>query len=421
MRLRKLGHGQSVLIIAPPEIDRAIRSVGNSLASVKVTVVDVIRWAMLETCADIHRHIPHWVEQGLDYKARNAAHLAYEALPDINKLRDGWLRPEAKTLGEMYGWTESQRERVEFQTQAFGDSELRARLDAIGVTRIVDARLSEEQEREVNHEVERERQVQRPPKLEPAIHSLHPDVKSFVRTGRLLASSKQFKPLSHLLCGVALTASGTTPRLYCTVDFLTTVRVRGPDAGLHDYLRPVHWILSRSSTLSVPKHLVAISPYEANKLLPTIRQSNAGVRLHIYAPRLMQNMKPFSDLRFFSIPLAPHSWCAPVDMRSQLGLWAGQLFIDDRETYKKLCGYLGLYMGCTEGEVEKLRARGLIHPDGFVKDESRSAVGALSLFNESPVEKLRELFGLRRKGMPYLTTHMGRVLNARTLQDEDFA
>ncbi|KAG0693315.1 hypothetical protein DFH29DRAFT_1007407 [Suillus ampliporus] len=52
--------------------------------------------------------------------------------------------------------------------------------------------MDEEQEREVVHEVKRERQVQRPPKVKPAPHVLHADIRYFIETGQIPAGSSVF-------------------------------------------------------------------------------------------------------------------------------------------------------------------------------------------------------------------------------------
>ncbi|KAI0029346.1 hypothetical protein K488DRAFT_56572 [Vararia minispora EC-137] len=420
MRMRKLGRGHSVLITAPPEIDRAIRSACGLSDTDTVRVIDVVCWALLETCADIRRHVPHWVEQGLDYKTRQAARLSYEQSSDIAELRDGWQRPEAKTLEELYGRIDSRQEHTEIQNTALGEPELAARLSKMGITRVVSARLSEEQEREVDHEMEREQQMQRPPRLAAATHELHQDIKMLVRTGRFPNGSTQLKHLFHPLWRT----NPIPERLFSTVDFMRTVRDLQPDAGLHDYLRPLSWVLSLTTKpFSSPHTLVAISPYEANELLPSIRSNKAGVCLHVYTPRPVQSMTPLSDLRFFSVPSLPPTagWNIPIEMEVQLGLWAGQLFLDDYEMYTTLCRYLGLYMGCTKVQIEELQARDLIQADGFVKREGRGLVGMLSPFSQSPIVLLKRLFELRRKGLPFSTTHMGSILEARQLQVEDFS
>ncbi|KAJ3858551.1 hypothetical protein EV359DRAFT_3498, partial [Lentinula novae-zelandiae] len=66
MRLRQLGHGQSVLFFAPLEIARTIRADADKSDGDTIEVIDILRWAMLRTCEDIEHHIPHWVQQGVD-------------------------------------------------------------------------------------------------------------------------------------------------------------------------------------------------------------------------------------------------------------------------------------------------------------------------------------------------------------------
>lgn len=128
-------------------------------------------------------------------------------------------------------------------------------------------------------------------------------------------------------------------------------------------------------------------------------------------------MKPFDDLLFYCIPALPSNdigWTAPTcDVRCQLNLWAGQLYLDKFETYLRLCLLLGISSRANEGEV--------MGSDRFVPMGSRSGeMAAACLFEESPIPLLKKLFGLRRKGMGYQATHLGKVLNARLLSRDDF-
>ena len=72
---------------------------------------------------------------------------------------------------------------------------LRERIERLGVTQLVDVRMAEEQEREADHEVEQERHIERPPKVQPARHVIHEDIREFVSTGRLRVSSGHISPL----------------------------------------------------------------------------------------------------------------------------------------------------------------------------------------------------------------------------------
>ncbi|THH08221.1 hypothetical protein EW146_g9064, partial [Bondarzewia mesenterica] len=416
MRMRKLGNGQSVMFCAPLEVDRRIRAAAGLGPVDQVNTLDILRWVMLETCADIERHAPHWAQQGLDYDRRRGAYLDHSGSSegDVEILKRGWLQPEARTLEEMYAPSFSSGSSPEYH-EALEVPALRERLDLLGVKVLSDTKTEEEQEREVSHEIERENQVERPPKAIPASHNLHVDVRNFVRTGDVPHGSSQFLSLFR-----PLRASQAWSRsLLATADFMTTIT---PIASfsLTDYLRPVNWILSSSRRGAIV--LVAISPFEANALLPEIRKSQA-VHLHIYTPRVIQAMKSFSDLQFYSIPPLPSSGWAPPPrlLQSQLNLWAGQLYLDNYQTYIEICAFLGLYTKLSLDSSGAGQSR--IQSDGFIKPEDRPVGGqmqAVCHFDESPVVALKTLIGLRRKYMSYLTTHLGKILHARLLTEEDF-
>jgi len=76
MRMRQLGKGQSVMFFAPGEVDRRIRSlIPSGMVSVdRIRVLDILRWAMHETCADVRHHLPYWAQQGVDHHKRFAAY-----------------------------------------------------------------------------------------------------------------------------------------------------------------------------------------------------------------------------------------------------------------------------------------------------------------------------------------------------------
>ena len=412
--MRKLGHGQSVMFFAPPEIDRSIHELAGKNQSERIQVLDILRWAMLETCTDIQRHIPHWAQQGIDYERRKNAWVEFSSSGNssVEVVKSSWLQSEARNLQEMYGLsptlTGSSGDSV-LDYAAFSIPVMRDRFRMLGVLSLSDPRMDEEQEREVSHEIERERQVERPPKAEAARHQLHEDVRKFVETGLIPTNSSAFVSLFAPLDHIAPTSRGPrvwSSQLLATRDFATTIQ--SPFRSATDYLRPVNWIIS-----SAPRgNLVVLSPYEVNFLLPNIRKAKA-VHLHLYTPRVTQAMKCFDDLRFHCIPSLPLSWVPPTREISQLNLWAGQLYLANYEAYLRLCMFLGVYPKKDRGTSIQL--------DGFIKPEHRRGeMVTLCQFTESPLPFLKELMGLRRKGTSYLSTHLGQILCARFLTEEDF-
>ncbi|KAH8994235.1 peptidase S8/S53 domain-containing protein [Lactarius akahatsu] len=275
-----------------------------------------------------------------------------------------------------------------------GIPSLRERLERLG-------------EREVNHEVERECHVEPPPSVHPAKHIIHSDFHNFVRTGSLPMHSRYIIPLfSQTGIDKALdsTAESSASPL-ATIDFTITTRC-SDTVHLTDYLRPVNWVFTSGSG----KNSIAIivSPHEANELLPTIRKSGK-VRLHVYAPRVTASMRSFSDLAFYTIPSAPaREWTALAHLRIELNLFAGQLYFDSREQYQRVCELLALHMAHPGAEH--------VEVDGFVPPAHRT--GKSSPFSISAISMFKSLTGLRRKGMAFGGTDLGRVLDARPLSSD---
>lgn len=413
--MRMLGSGQSVMFFAPLEVDRKMREIAKKTShDARIAPLDILRWAMTVTCAEIQHHIPHWAQQGVDYKSRTQAWRSFCAgVSSTDALESSWLQVEARSLEDMYGISRATDGNFEQDQQVhatFAIPELRDRCRELGIHAFSNPVLEEEQERGVNHEIERERQVQRPPKAEPAKHEIHREVLALIKTGIISQQSKAFaKPFDWLKDSSPFHGLWS-PNLRVTVDFLKTVHGSILSAG--DYLRPVHWIIS--SFCQDQKLLVVLSPYEVNELLPEIRRSNK-VHLHQYSARVTQNMKSFDDLMFYCIPRLPSSWVSPsIDLRNQLNLWAGQLFFEDFETYRRFCNFLGVYTNRSPSDIT-------IQADGFIQPQHRHSMSLpLSPFSESPLLFLQRLIGLRRKGMGYLSTHIGKILHAKLLTQGDF-
>jgi hypothetical protein len=315
MRMRQLGKGQSVMFFAPGEVDRRIRGLipGGQESENGMRVIDILRWAMHETCEDIDHNLPHWAQQGVDHHRRFSAYEQYRATEDLTVLKRAWLQRESRTLEEMYDPV-SRAQAAGLYREINDIPSLRERLEDLGVTQLTDVRMAEEQEREVNHEVERERQVERPPKVEPATHTIHDDIRTFVCTGKLPRFSTHIIPLLAPT-GIDKALKSTndwSPSPLTTVDFATTTRYPSGEP-LTDYLRPVNWVVS--SGIGEDSVAIVISPYEANELLPVIRKSD-NVRLHIYAPRVTASMRSFSDLTFHTITAsAVAAWTVPAPTR----------------------------------------------------------------------------------------------------------
>jgi len=405
--MRQLGKGHSVVFFAPGEVDRRIRGlIPDGIApGTRVRVLDVIRWAIHETCEDISHYLPYWAHQGLDHHKRFAAYEEYRSSGGLEVLRSAWQQPESQTLEEMY-WISAGTKKARSHDM-YRIPLLSERIELLGATKLVDVRMTEEQEREVNHEVDPAHVVERPPQVQPAEHMIHADIRDFVETGKLPESPTYISPLLVPI-NMARALDQTiewSPTPLASADF-TTVTDDSDGVALTDFLRPVNWILSSGS--GKDSIVIVISPYEANELLPIIRKTNK-VRLHIYAPRVTFSMRSFSDLTFHSIPNSlAEPWSAPAHVRTELNLFAGQLFFDNKAEYERVCVLLGLSRAHPGAEKVEL--------DGFVLPAYRT--GKSSPFAKSRIPILKKLIELRQKGKGYHRTHLGQILSGKPLSEE---
>ncbi|CUA71821.1 Polycystin-1 [Rhizoctonia solani] len=425
MRMRKLGHGQSVMFAAPPEVDTQIRnSAPNRIdPEAPIDALDVLRWAMLNTCNDLKRHVPQWAQQGIEFNQRLEAEERYEQDLDVPSLRRGWTTRESRKLEELYGVPSPEELHTmgNFTQRARDLPGLRERLNDLGIQDLGEPRMDEEQEREVDHEIQQERYNPRPPKRQPANHSVHPNIEQFVRTGTLPTDRSGIVTLFHpFKASNPEIAESCSRLLFASCDFLQTITGL-PIDQLSDYMRPVNWVVSGAGHLQV-----VLSPYEVDKLLPLLR-SSCVARLHIYAPRLSLSMLSFSEPRFYSIPAPPANQISsetPSTAQLQLDLFAGQLYFSDYQKYASLCATLGLFVP-TGGENESTQAIE-IESDGFIKPAHRARLIHLRpeysdcRLTETPIPALKDLVERRRKGMKYLLTHVEQITHSRTLTPGDF-
>lgn len=373
MRMRKLGKGQSVVFCIPQEIQTKIReevfphdkkplralrprarlpTPQEGPSTRQITVEDVLFWAMSETLRDIGNSVPLWAVQGRRFERQQ---IHWKTGPKTNstlmtaEIARNFLEPEAQTVESRY------QPRSIPLTETSISRKASNRLEAIhqrcldyGTTSLGESTLEEEQERELSPEIEEERQVEGPRPAEAAPHAVHPDLRTFVASGNLKASSSAFLPAFKALQGTsAAKALETGLELFpqdilVTDDFARTVKLRSTRRFASDsYQRPVQWILT-----SQPrdwKHVVIISPHEAQELIPQIRTSQ-NTTLHLYSPRPSQQIKPLDKLDLYTVSASPSEPPTPLPLRLRtiLNLFAGQLYLSSLPEYIELCKILRL-------------------------------------------------------------------------------
>ena len=420
--MRKLGSTHSVCFLVSTEVAGYITA-ATEVGKYQMTSKHVLKWAMKETIAQLCIYAPLWAHQGCNFDDRNRA---WERYKEESAFEEEFIRilkdKESYSLEELYGVNES----VAISNQG---SQLKTwvqdRCKMFDAESTHDAKMREEQEREVSQEKEEQRQIERPPPAVPSRHTLHEDVRTLVSTGSIPSNVTDI--ISACECLSQTTLKSFTERLGVTTfrhisvtkDFArttqTTIGHRSSTNDLDDFLRPVQWVLSSCKQTQ----LVLLSAFEANALIDQIRQS-PFVTLHVYAPRTSRTMRSFEDLQSFMLPHRHPTPVIPSNIVNELNLFAGQLYFASRLAYQETCEMLGLYLKDPPDDVKlPLDA---IDATGFVRSPSaRKALGIQhAQFTDNPVAFLRKLTELRRKGQGFLPTHLGQVLHGREIPDEDF-
>ncbi|KAL2159331.1 hypothetical protein VTH06DRAFT_2334 [Thermothelomyces fergusii] len=458
MRMRKLGAGQSVTFCVSSEMRKRIHRLARLEESRPLTVTDILVCAIAETWDDAYRSVPLWAAQGLRHQHQE---LVWKRAEDTGELSatdvENYMEGEAQSLEQRYrpisddGGTRFQsltcklNEASKLITARQGQVDLiKAKCLLFGVANLDRmGSLQEEQERELSPEVEREREVERPPPCTAAAHNLDPAVKLFATSGVFDARSPAFQPAFKTLASTSAAqhppAAQFPSDLVATADFARTIIAgKGERRSTFDaYQRPVQWLLTTNPTAlppppplspdkeapgpSLPRHgmrIVLVSPWEANELKKII-ESNARagtprVLLRAYLPRSSLSFESLEDLTVYTVPAqASPPPLPPKELVTQLNLFAGQLYLRTYDDYRRLCRYLGLSYHENDGDAD-------VGPGGFVGRKPGGEYAECE-FEQSPVAFLGVLFcRIRRDGLDIDKTHMGRVLSGEILTERDF-
>lgn len=407
MRMRKLGHGQSVIFCVSNEIQSKIRVLIPGLDGRDLAVSHIVYWALSRTVEDLQRQIQLWALQGKRYDRQQS--LRPDDVAEESSV-EGWchslLEPEAQRLVQRYrpGAGEISGEGRSLTTiDATSLDQIAERCAKFHINQLNLMTLEEEQERELAPEIEEERQVEMAAPARPLVHHLDNDLRHFIATGEMRQGSATFRPAFQTLQDTSAArhydACLLPVHLYATRDFAQTVIRDQQSADADAYQRSVRWLLSRREggvQTSNDEYLIIISPFEADCLLPDIQRSGQ-VRLHIYAPRSSLSLPTLEKLDLYPTPPSSGSLRIIHAARMQLNIFAGQLHCNDYEDYLHVCRFLQLDIEASGSSVE----------------DSVSCPGLLK-FVEILMTKIR------RDCQQIGKTHLGKALDGQVLGLSDF-
>jgi hypothetical protein len=435
MRMRKLGKGQTVVFCISPEIQTKITECETTVANrtSEITVDDVLLWSIAEMHTEVRRSMPLWAVQGERFVRQETLwqQVHHNGETILSKSHaEKFQEDEAQSIDDRYRpHPRSLQNQPLFATVSATNPTIQLiseRCEEFDDLQFRSSTLQEEQERELSPEVEQERQIQRAAPAKPLQHTMHVDVEAFADTGNFNSESEAFMPAFQALQNSS--AANAFPigqlvgdgKLFVTADFAKTVEQTGGASYLSDgFQRPVQWLLmNRIKGTTIVDRILAVSPWEANKLYTSMRHSS-GASLHLYKPRSNSGYAPLDRFDFHTVSADGVIPTVPRALAVQLDLFAGQLYISSYQDFLKICNFLGFSaMRLSEGMSKdgwKLSA------DGFILSDDYGRVGGTSALTQSPANFFKVLMSkIRRNGDGIAKTHMGSLLEGKLFQPSDF-
>lgn len=239
MRLRELGSTQQVTLFAPPEVHQSILDFRQKDSNTILDSSDVVCWLLEQTCLYNEQQHLLYLAQGLDFCQRTDAawtnpnfllnveqranyvkalkQLEHFSLEDLYKPKYGVSQSTVRTLG-----TSQLRHFVEVLQEnrpnpRAGDSIVGSALEQV------------EQEREIAHEVEQVREVEKPAKFKALpIRSPDPKVWEFAISGSMSNQcdfETAFAYMSKTALGIRYSLEETkySSRLYVSSEYPRTI------------------------------------------------------------------------------------------------------------------------------------------------------------------------------------------------------
>ena len=398
MRLRKLAHGQSLIFFAPPEVHQSIIDVTGRAAN-ELTGYDVVAWSLEQSCLSIERSQPLRVIQGISHQRRQhmlniffGEFSGYKDLAkDVNRSKTvvkKFREKEEQTLHDLYGPTLVAKDVFAGAPDGGIMEELKEIWKNLDSNSSAIASMHEEHEREIAPEIEKEVAVQRPQKVTPLGPIVDPHLRTFIFNGHPTETRNFAKAFDSVLIRSSAKQKDVAPlwmHIKVTRDFVNTVE-RSRSGAYNDYFRPVNWVLT-SKVEAQPTFFLLISQYEVNQLLDDIRGPNSAVYLHQYEPRVTKSMRSLDESTAPMLESTLQWHNLSLNLRQELHLFAGQLYINSYEDYQAL--------------FERLNKPGYIEPAKLLSF-------------------LKAWLAIRRKGHNFLQSHMGQMVGGRLLQKEAF-
>lgn len=417
MRMRLLGQGHTIAFWASHEAHIGISKVSGKS---NIRTEDVIKYITHNSNKFEKDGLVHWAAASVNYAQKLVAESMFEKsdtnTESLQLLSKRCSDDEFTPLTMMYGAketlfvTEITRRRFNQLAQIYANDPsasefVQSVADAV-VTKLqieipemkrYAQLLDEEQEKELEHELEEQRENNRPPPAVPMKPRLvNNSWRSLIRNGVHDIAFEQMKqngeliPLSHALSNTQLwekariESDSWGTNIYVSKDFVSVVHGEKHDS----FLRPVWWICKLYGSFNIPDVLVIISAFECNALLSMFRNSVNCV-LHMYSPRLAQTQSSLLNRVGLRITGKCNATVRNITAlnEAQLALFSGSMYFQTKQEQSNYCNFMGIIPRPRTERENELFNSGVISSSGFVEKNNRSHfehLSAMCKFNRNP-------------------------------------
>ena len=421
----------------------------NRVQSNPITLNDILRWVYENTQYTIWDGLHHWAAQSFSFQRKHAALKSINWTNQQESFTNSMMKILAQNcvelevfeLKSMYGvpktlQTVSEIYRTRYKNLAIHSSnEIHQAVDQRlhdygGTKKLLAQLLDEEQQRELEQELEEERQWKLPLPAQPCQPILHNEIKSLCDVqGPDLSLSRLplvFSTLTDAFRGTTFYPE-CQPRawqrnLWVSTEFTRVITTRGE--ALDSFLRPPRWMVIYRN-----KHMIFVSPYEANSLIPILHKLHKKKQieepmtttLRLILPRLRRDQSILVNNLTLTIPPSIRSDYSPIlfliapESLAELFVFNGTLYFDTDHEQTAYCQFLGVCPKPRTTIEETTFENGLISVDGFVEEFRVRQLLRIDQcrFNSNPLLLIRKLVENRNNMHAPLKSHVGKlILNA---------
>jgi hypothetical protein len=443
MRMRKLGNGHSLTFWSSHEVHQQIIKLkkNSSLENrgYPNNLINILRWVYENTVQSTWDGLHHWAAQSLSFQRKVAAfryivwHDCNQSFTDVmmEELARECLEPEIIELKRMYGAPKMLQiiHKIHCARYEQTNHHLMTEIQEIVLKRLEDyggtkERLSqlldEEQQRELEQELEEERQLARPPPVVPCEPILHEEIKKLSdRRGNMMTLSQfasVFQPLTYAFTGTTFYDDCQTnsweKKLWVSTEFQRVIKTKGE--SLNPFLRPPRWIIAYRN-----QHLIFVSAFEANWLIHRLQTNNSSITtLRLLLPRIKRVQSIFVNTPTLTIPpsIAPSNSCkfylVPLKSLVQLFIFNGTLYFETSAEQRAYYQCLGLCPKPRTPIEEEAYENRWIAVDGFVKEREHRHHLQLhqARFDSNPLTFVKNVTENRNNSHAPITSHVGSII-----------